>query len=81
MNQKNFTEEDKKNVVDFLNLVAKKAKFKVDTNEIINYFKLLSFMQQTLLPKINDHIFQIERVVEPPKEEDKSKKTKSRKKE
>lgn len=59
-----FKEEDKEKVVSFLNMVAKHAEFKMSTGQIIEYFKLLSFMQQTLLPKIDDHILEVKRVVE-----------------
>jgi hypothetical protein len=59
-----FKEEDKEKVIEFLNLVAKHAKFNMDTAEIINYFKLLSFMQKELLPKINANILEIVKVVE-----------------
>lgn len=60
----NFTEEDKKKVVEFLNLVASKAEFKLNTQEVIQHFKLLSYMQQTLLPKIDANILEVKRVVE-----------------
>ena len=62
----NFTEDDKKKVVDFLNTVATNATFNMKTEEIIQYFKLLSFMQQTLLPKINQHILEVKRIIEAP---------------
>jgi hypothetical protein len=64
-----FTEEDKKKVINFLNMVAKSAKFEFDTQQVIEYFKLLSHMQQTILPKIEDNILEIKRVVEGNKEE------------
>lgn len=61
-----FKEEDKQIVIEFLNAVAKHAKFEMDTQEIIKYFKLLSKMQQDILPKIESHIFEIKKVVNPP---------------
>jgi hypothetical protein len=64
MNGKNFTEDDKKKFVEFLNCVAKHASFQLNTEELINYFKLLSHMQSVMLPKINDHILEVKRVVE-----------------
>lgn len=73
MNQNNFTEEDKKKVIEFLNFVSKNAKFEINTQEVIEYFKLLSFMQSVLLPKIDSNILQITRVVEAPLEEPKKK--------
>lgn len=74
-----FTEEDKQKFVEFLNLVAKHARFNLDTSELIQYFKNLSYMQQKILPKIDANIFEVKRVVEsveqvePAKEEAKSK--------
>ena len=64
-----FTEEDKKKVINFLNMIAKSAKFEFDTQQVIEYFKLLSHMQQTILPKIEDNILEVKRVVEGNKEE------------
>lgn len=64
-----FTEEDKEKVVQFLNLVAKNANFNVNTSQIIEYFKLLSFMQQTLIPKIDDNILELKKIIEDNKEE------------
>lgn len=57
-----FSEKDKDRVIDFLNFVSKKAKFEVDTNECIQYFSLLSYMQKELLPKINSNILEIKKV-------------------
>lgn len=65
-----FTEEDKKNFVDFLNMIAHHAEFKLNTQDLIQYFKLLSKMQQVILPKIDANIFEIKRVVNPPPEEE-----------
>lgn len=72
----NFTEVDKQKVVEFLNFTAKNAKFEVNTHEVIEYFKLLSYMQQTLLPKIDANILEITKIVEKPIEEKKEKKSK-----
>lgn len=60
-----FTEEDKKKVIEFLNFVASKAKFEVDTQEVIAYFKSLSYMQQELIPKISSNILEVKEVIEP----------------
>lgn len=65
MSDMRFTEEDKQKLVEFLNLVAKHAKFTVDSQELILYFKSLSYMQQRLLPKIEANIFEVKRVIEP----------------
>lgn len=69
MNEYNFSEEDKKKFVEFLNYVAKHATFQMKTSELIEYFKLLSYMQQNLLVKIDKNILEIKRVVETNSEE------------
>ena len=63
MNNK-FTEEDKEKVIKFLNMVASKGTFNLNTNEIISYFSLLKYMQQELLPKINSNILEVVEVIE-----------------
>jgi hypothetical protein len=71
MNEFSFTKEDKQKVVEFLNMVAKNAKFTLDTLELINYYQLLSFMQGKVLPKIEANILEVvkiheaEKLVEP----------------
>jgi hypothetical protein len=57
--QDSFTESDKQKVIDFLNMVATKAEFKMNTQDIIKFFKLLSTMQQEILPKIDKHILEV----------------------
>ena len=64
-----FNEEDKTKFVEFLNNVAKHAKLELNTQELINYFKLLNHMQSVILPKLNANILEVIRVVEPEKEE------------
>lgn len=64
-----FNEEDKEKVVQFLNIIAKNANFNLNTAQIIEYFKLLSFMQQTLIPKIDDNIMELKKIIEDSKEE------------
>lgn len=59
-----FTEEDKKNFIEFLNVVGKHAEFKMNTTELLNYVKLLSAMQKQILPKIDANILEIKKVVE-----------------
>ena len=59
-----FTEEDKERFTEFLNIVAKNAEFKFKTQEIIQYFKLLSHMQQKILPKIEANILEVKKYVE-----------------
>lgn len=58
-----FTEKDKVKIIEFLNMISEKAKFEMNTIEIIEYYKLLSFMQQTLLPKVEANILEIRQVI------------------
>lgn len=67
--KRNFTDEDKAKTIKFLNMVAKHARFDVKTDELIEYFKHLSFMQQILLPKIDSNILEFKRVIEPEDQE------------
>ena len=64
MGELKFTTEDKQKLVEFLNMIAKNAKFEINTVEIIQYFKLLSHMQQKIIPKIEANILEIVKVVE-----------------
>lgn len=58
--QKNtFSDSDKEKVIEFLNMIANKAEFNMNTSEVIKYFQLLSYMQNELLPKISDNVFEI----------------------
>lgn len=77
MKQHNFSEIDKQNFIDFLNMVSKKAEFKFNTKEALKYCKLLAQMQQSLLPKINTHILEIKKVIEPTLEGDREAEQKS----
>ena len=65
MSPMRMSEEDKQKLIEFLNLVAKHAKFRLNTTELIQYFKVLSYMQQKLLPKIEANILEVKQVVEP----------------
>ncbi len=78
MNKNNFNEEDKQRAVEFLNMVAQHAEFKLKTDELIKYFKLLAHMQQSILPKIDANIIEIKRIIEPEKKP-KGKKAKGKK--
>jgi hypothetical protein len=71
MNELNFNEEDKANFIEFLNRVATHAKFDMNTQELIKYYKLLSHMQTSILPKIEANILEVKRVVEAPKKKGK----------
>jgi hypothetical protein len=64
MTEQSFSEADKQKLVEFLNIVAKNATFTMKTDEIINYFKLLAYMQQSILPKIDAHILEVLKVSE-----------------
>ena len=64
MSLNSLTEEDKQKFIEFLNMNAKHAKFELNTTELIQYFKILSHMQQKLLPKIDANILEIKRVIE-----------------
>jgi hypothetical protein len=66
-----FTEKDKEDVIKFLNTVAEKAQFSLNTKEIIDFFKLLSSMQQNIIPKIEANILEIKKVVQADPEEEK----------
>jgi hypothetical protein len=59
-----FNEEDKGKVIKYLNMVAKKARFDMDTAEIIEYHRLLNYMQVELLPKIEANVFQVKSIKE-----------------
>ncbi len=65
-----FNEEDKKQFIDYLNMVAKNAKFNLDTNEVIQYFRLLQHMQTKLLPKIEANILEVKRIINPAPEDE-----------
>jgi hypothetical protein len=64
MSDMNFIEDDKQKLVEFLNMVAKHAKFELNTAEVIQYFKLLSHMQTKMIPKIDANILEIKRIIE-----------------
>lgn len=61
-----FQEEDQKKFVEFLNFIAERAIFPDwKTEDTIKHFKLISYMQQVILPKINKNIADLVKVVEP----------------
>ena len=64
MEDKYFTEKDKEKVIEFLNFITNNATFELKTQQVISYFKMLSYMQQTLLPKIDKNILEVKRVLE-----------------
>ena len=66
-----FSEEDKKKLIEFLNIVADKASFSLNTAEIIKYYGLLSYMQKELIPKVDANILEVIQVIEADKKESK----------
>lgn len=55
-----FTENDKVQVIEFLNFIAQRAVFSDwKTEDSIKHFKLLAHMQQVIIPKIDAHIFEV----------------------
>ena len=55
-----FSEEDVKNVVEFLNFVALNSKFNnLDIKQILQFSRLLNYMQTKLLAKIEAHRFEV----------------------
>jgi hypothetical protein len=72
MDPMKFNEEDKKQFILFLNFIGKNATFNgLKTQDIIEFFKLIQHMQQSILPKIEANTLEIKRVVEAKPEENK----------
>ena len=70
-----FTEEDKNKLVELLNFIAKKATFDGwKTEDTIQHFKLLSYAQTVLIPKIEANILEIKQVIQLNKEPEKAEK-------
>ncbi len=52
-----FTKEDKEKVIEFLNFITKRATFpEWKTEDTIQHFKLLNYMQQVILQKIEANV-------------------------
>lgn len=68
-----FNKEDSLKAVKFLNFIAKKAKFNLDTQEVIDYYKLLSWAQTELVPKIDANILEVIAMHKPEKKKGKNK--------
>jgi len=67
-----FTEKDTANLVEFLNMVAQRAKFEdLKVKEVIRLYGLLSWAQKDLLNKIESNILEIKEVRQMVKEEEK----------
>jgi hypothetical protein len=72
----NFNQNDKEKVIEFLNLIALKADFNnMSVKDNIKLFGLLSFMQKTLIDKIDNNLLEVTKYVPPA--EPKPKKAKS----
>lgn len=54
-----FSKEDSQKCVKFLNMISAHAEFKLSTDQLIAYFKLLNWAQTELLPKIEANIFEV----------------------
>lgn len=59
-----FNDEDKQKMVEFLNFIANKAEFKLNTQDVIKYFRLLNHMQSQILPKIEKNVLEVVEVIE-----------------
>jgi hypothetical protein len=57
-----FKDEDKDSFIEFLNFIATKAEFNMNTQEALKYVKLLSTMEKVILPKIDANIFEIKEI-------------------
>lgn len=65
MGPMSLTENDKKKTIEFVNFIAVHAKFSdMTTQDIIQYYGLLSFVQKTLIPKLEANILEVEQVIE-----------------
>lgn len=70
-----FKDLDKTNIVELLNFIHTKATFNVSNAEMIKWVKLLNWCQTELIPKIDEHLLEITKIVKPekPVKESKSK--------
>jgi len=73
MKPNSFNEKDKEKVINFLNMIAKHAKFEFNVQETISFYGLLSHMQQEIIKKIDSNILEIKSFIEPPKSQSKGK--------
>lgn len=61
-----FSKEDVLNMQGFAKFISEKGKFNLDWAESIQLAKYSGFITE-IIKKINDHIIELERVIEPPK--------------
>jgi uncharacterized protein YktA (UPF0223 family) len=59
-----FTDDDKAKIIKFLNLVSKHAEWKLSTEDLIEVYKHLHFMQSSIIPKIDSNILEIKQIIE-----------------
>jgi len=65
MLENSFSKDDLNKVIEFLNFIATRATFENwKTEDTIKHFRLLQHMQATIIPKIEAHLFEIERVIQ-----------------
>jgi len=63
--ENNFNENDKKKLIEFLNLIAEKADFSnLKIADIIKIYGSLSYVQKEILPKIESNILEVIRITE-----------------
>jgi len=60
-----FTKEDKEKLIEFINFLATKCKLDgITISDNIKFYGLLSFVQKELIPKIENNILEVVKVVE-----------------
>lgn len=67
MNQNAFTDDDIKDMQNFLQFVRDKARFELDWAESVQLAKYYQFMQQ-MIRKAHDHVMELKKVHEPESE-------------
>jgi hypothetical protein len=75
MGPMSLTKDDKDKLIKYINFVATNARFKnLSTQQVIDYYGMLSFVQKILLPKLEANILEIEQIIEDKSEESKTEK-------
>jgi hypothetical protein len=70
MKKNAFTDKDAENLTKLLNLISQKGEFNLKVNDVIQLFGLLAWAQKELLPKINEHVFEVKELVKMKQEEE-----------
>lgn len=65
-----WKEQDSEQLVRFLNFVSNKGKFELTVPETIEFYRLLSYMQSTLKPKIDQSLVGEIKVIKKGKKEE-----------